>query len=485
MLSEIRKNRIKKLENIRQKGINPYPSKVAKFSFLNDVVKDFKKLFSKKSKIAVVGRIILLRNLGGLIFVKLYDGTGKMQLMLKKDDLKEAFDFFRDNIDLGDFIYASGTLFLTKTKEKTLLVNKYEILSKALLPLPEKWHGLKDLEERSRQRYLDLIVNQDSKDKFIKRFELIKIIREVLNKEGFLEVETPILQSLAGGALAKPFKSKANALDMEVFLRIAPELYLKRLLIGGFNKIYEIGKCFRNEGIDKDHNPEFTMVEGYIAYWDYEKLMIFIEKILKEIIKKINKRTTINFEGKRINSGGKWKKETFNNVLKKYANVDLEKESQENLYKKLVNAGFTINKLATKETIADEIFKKICRPKIIEPTFIVGQPRDLSPLAKLSKDNPQIAERFQLIIGGLELVNAYSELNDPLEQNLRFCEHSEKKKENIEGDFHCFDNDYIKALEYGMPPAAGFGIGIDRLAMLLTDTHNVRDIILFPLMRPE
>jgi len=485
MLDKIRENRIKKLQNLKNNGIDPYPSQVGKFHFISEILPNFIKFVKAKKKIAVVGRIMIIRNFGGVIFVQLNDGTGKIQLMFRKENLKDKFKFFTENFDMGDFIYAKGKAMFTKTKEKTIFVDEFKILSKSILPLPEKWHGLKDIEDRSRYRYLDLIMNQESKEKFIKRFNLIRVIREVLNKEGFLEVETPILQVLAGGALAKPFKTYLNALDVDLYLRIAPELYLKRLLIAGFNKIYEIGKCFRNEGMDKDHNPEFTMIEGYIAYVNYEFLMSFINKFLQRVIKIINKNLILNYDGKKINLVGKWAQIDFNNALKKYAGVDFFKDSRDILFKKLKDSGYEIDKLATKENIADEIFKKICRPQIINPTFITGHPRDLSPLAKINKINSEKVERFQLIIAGMELVNAYSELNDPIDQEFRFIEHSKKAKSDKDGDFHCFDKEFVKSLEYGMPPAAGFGIGLDRLTMLLTDTHNVRDIILFPFMRPE
>ncbi len=443
-LNEIRKFRLKKLENLKKAGINPYPAEVLRTHTNKEALDNFNKL--KNKKLSLVGRVRSIREHGGSTFVHIEDGStrpaergklaagGQIQIYLKKDEIgNKNYQLFLDNIDIGDFIEVSGKLFLTKKGEKTLLVANWKILTKSLLPLPSEWFGLEDVEERFRKRYLDLILNKEIKDKFVRRSEIITKIRKFLDANGFLEVETPMLQTIAGGAKAKPFKTHLNALDMDLYLRIAPELYLKRLLVGGLTKVYELGRNFRNEGMDREHNPEFTMLEFYAAYWNYEKMMNFTEKLLKSLDKKV--------------FAGKFKKVEYDKIV---GNRD-EKE----------------------------VFEKIK-----EPTFIVNHPVGISPLSKKSNKNSKQVERFQLIVNGLEIANGFSELNDPIDQIERFkAQEIERKKGNEEA--HQYDKDFIEALEYGMPPAAGIGIGIDRLIVLLTHSKTLREIILFPTMRPK
>ncbi len=475
MLSDIRKNRIKKAKNIQSLGINPYPAKTKRSHRISEVMTNFKELAESQKEIILAGRIRSIREHGGSTFLHLEDETSRFQAYFKKDRLGEkGYKFFLDNFDIGDFIETRGILFETKKGEKTLKVSDFKILAKSLLPLPEKWHGLKDVEIRFRKRYLDFLMNEEVKNKFKLRDKIIREIRKFLEKEEFIEVETPILQPIPGGATAKPFKTHLNALNLDLYLRIAPELYIKRLLVGGFEKVYEIGRCFRNEGMDKSHNPDFTMLEFYWAYADYKDLMKFTERMFENLLQNLFQKAVINYEGKEIDFKLPWLRIEFTTLLKKYTKIEFEEINRDALKKKAETLGLKIGKTAGKEEIAEEIYKKICLPKIFNPTFVVHQPISLTPLAKSLEKEPSKAARFQLIVGGWELVNAFSELNDPQEQKKRF-KFSQSKT----------DKDFLEALEYGMPPAAGFGLGIDRLVALLTDSHSLREVILFPTMRPK
>ncbi len=452
MLEDIIKERRKKIENLIKNGVRPFPSKAKRTISIAEALKNFNKLSRSKKHISIAGRVMALRDQGNLIFADVKDESGpalskaegKIQTLLKKDNL-ENFKILKQNIDVGDFISIGGNLFKTKAGEKSVEAKSVEIIAKSLRPLPTHWYGLKDVEERFRKRYLDVILNPEIKEKFFKRSEIIAYLRQKLNEEGFLEVETPMLQPIPGGAKARPFITHHNALDTDFYLRIAPELYLKRLLVAGFEKIFEIGRNFRNEGIDRDHNPEFTMLELYWAYQDWKGLMKFVEKLLKKFL------------------AGRWGKITFSEALKKYAKTDVKKLAAEKL---------------------DEIFKKEVRPKIIKPTFITHFPKSISPLAKSCPDNPELTERFQLIVDGTEIVNGFSELNDPIEQRKRM-EEQEKLYRAGDPEASRLDEDFLEALEYGMPPAAGLGIGIDRLAALITKSHNIKEVIIFPTLRPK
>lgn len=492
-IDEIKSHRLKKLETLKSKGINPYPAKI---SFKITPIGKIKKDFSGKS-FGIAGRVMAKREHGGSLFFDLSDGSStsltasRFQVFMSKEKVGEAnFTLFLETVDTGDFVAVWGKPFVTKKKEPTIDAQTWEIISKSLLPLPEKWHGLQDIEERFRKRYLDILMNEEVKSRFLHRSEIIREIRKIFDKNDFLEVETPMLQSIPGGALAKPFVTYHNALDVNLYLRIAPELYLKKLLVGGLKQVYEIGKSFRNEGIDQKHNPEFTTIEWYAAYWNEEDIMQFTEKLFKDLVKKISRRTEIEYQGKLVSFAGKFQRVTFKDSLARYAQIiDYDKESRESLA--LIAKRFAVEPEAHehKSKIADEIFKKICRPHITRPTFLTNHPLEISPLAK-KYENPakdgQANEvcRFQLIAGGLELVNGFSELNDPLDQIERFQE-QEKMKKAGETESHPLDKDFVEALEYGMPPAAGAGLGIDRLVMLLTNTENIKEVILFPTMRPK
>ena len=484
-IDELRKIRLKKLEAIKKAGINAYPDRTKRTYKIAEVLKDFTQLTRLKKEVILVGRIRSLREHGGATFLHLEDGSDKIQAYFRKDRIGErAYKFFLDNFDIGDFIEVRGILFKTKKGEKTLEAADYKMLAKSLLPLPEKWHGLKDIEERFRKRYLDLIFNPETKKKFETRSETIKEIREFLEKEGFLEVETPILQSIYGGAKAKPFKTHLNALDMDLYLRISPELYLKRLLVGGFERVYEIGKCFRNEGVDRAHNPDFTMLEFYWAYADYKDLMKLTEKMFETLLKKIFGRLEIKYEGKGINFKTPWPRIEFSQILRKYTKINLEEINIEGLKKEAKKLGIEIEKGEGKAEIADKIYKKVCQPKIWNPTFLINHPLGSFPLAKPLDNNPSKLASLQLLVAGWELALGFSELNDPLLQRKRFEEQEKFFRAGLE-KAQRMDKDFLEALEYGMPPAAGFGLGIDRLVALLTDSHSLREVILFPTMRPR
>ena len=485
-LEELRSVRVAKLESLKKAGIDAFPLKI-NFPILeiSKIKKDFKKNLRKKG-IGVAGRIMAKREHGGSAFLDLYDGFEKLQIFIGRDKIGvDSFKLFSENIDVGDFIAISGRSFYTKRKEPTIEAARWQVLAKSLRPLPEKWHGLSDVEERFRKRYLDLLMNPEVREKFRIRSNLIGELCTILAKEGFIEVETPMLQSVYGGALAEPFKTHHKMLDFDMYLRIAPELYLKRLLVGGLGKIFEIGRVFRNEGIDMTHNPEFTMLELYAAYWDAEILKEFIAKVLAALIKKITRKNLFKFEGREIKFSGKISSIPFWSVIERYALIiKPEDMSREEFSIRAKQFGLNPTLEDTKEKIADEIFKKICRPKLIQPVFVTNHPLAISPLAKERSDNPQLVDRFQLIIVGVEVVNGFSELNNPLEQKKRF-EFQETLRKGKDKEAHPMDEDYLEAMEYGMPPAAGLGIGIDRLVMLLTDTHNIKEVILFPTMKPK
>ena len=477
--------RLEKLKVIEKSGVSAYPGAVKRTNSISQALAKFNQLAQEKKEIFLVGRIRTIREHGGSTFLDIEDGTGLIQAYLRRNRLGEkSYDFFLDNFDIGDFIQVRGILFETKKGEKTIEVADYKILTKALLPLPEKWHGLKDIEERYRKRYLDLMFNSETKNKFFVRSQVIKYLREFLEEQGFLEIETPALQPVYGGARARPFKTHLNALDMKLYLRISPELYLKRLLIGGFEKVYEIGKVFRNEGMDSAHNPEFTELEFYWAYADYKDLMKLTEKMFQYILKKVFGGTSIEVKGTKINFKAPWQRIEFFEVLQKYTGIVYNEINEEGLIEEAKKLGISIEKGLPKAEIADEIYKKYCRSKIIQPCFLIHHPLGFQPLAKaLKKDSNKLAN-FQLVINGWEVVNAFSELNSPIEQEKRFKEQESNFKIGLK-EAQRMDKDFIEALEYGMPPAAGFGMGIDRLVALLTDSHSLREVILFPTMKPK
>ena len=481
---KIKKIRLKKLETLKLAGFSAYPIKTKRTHQIEVALNKYGVLSREKKEIVLVGRVRLLRVHGGATFLQMEDGTGRIQAFLRRDRLGEKkYKFFLDNFDVGDIIEIKGILFKTKRKERTIEASGFKMLTKTFLPLPEKWCGLKEVEERYRKRYLDLIFNPEIKKKFEIRSKIIKEIRLFLEKEGFLGVETPILQPLYGGARAKPFKTRLNALNIDLYLRISPELYLKRLLVGGFEKVYEIGKCFRNEGVDRSHNPDFTMLEFYWAYADYKDLMKLTEKMISQVIYKVFKSFKITFEGKEINFKAPWPRVEFTSFFYKTTGINLEEISDKALIKEAKLLGVNV-KGGSRVEVADEIFKKYCRPKIIQPTFLIHYPLGFQPLAKALEKNPKKLANFQLVAMGMELCNAFSELNNSVEQKKRFKEQEKLFKEGST-EAQRMDKDFLEALEYGLPPAAGFGMGLDRLISLLTDSHSLREVILFPVMKPK
>ncbi|MDQ3089609.1 MAG: lysine--tRNA ligase [bacterium] len=486
-LEEIRFARIEKLKLLKDKGINPYPS-FSKQDYTNKaVVENFEELNENGKSISMVGRILSLRSQGKIIFFNFDDGTSSFQALLKSGEPMPDGDFelFDKAFDIGDFIEVKGTLFLTKRQEKTILVESVKMLSKSLRPLPEKWHGLTDTEERFRKRYLDLISNQEVKDRFIIRTKVISEIRKILDEKDFLEVETPALQPIYGGASANPFVTHHHALNTDLYLRISDELYLKRLLAGGFPRVYEIARDFRNEGIDTTHNPEFTMLEFYESYSDSEKQIQFVEDMIRRLVGTIFNKEILVWNEEEINYANKFNVITYFDLFRNYANIsNPESISQIDLEKKAQELGVEIKPGDSYYKIMDEIYKKVARPKLIQPTFIIDYPINYLPLAKKKESDESLVEAFQLIIGGIEISKAFSELNDPIDQRKRF-ESQEKFKEEGDREAQVLDEDFIEAMEYGIPPAGGVGIGIDRLVMLLTNTKNIKEVILFPTLKPK
>jgi len=485
-LEDLRKTRLKKLERAKEVFGSVFPSGVLPDFCLEEVISNFSKLSKRRKSLVLVGRVVGLREHGGVIFCDFKEASFSFQAYLRKDILGDKnFSLFEEIVDVGDFLEFKGNLFKTKKGEKSIKISGWKLLAKSLRPLPEKWYGLSDVEERFRKRYLDLLMNGEVYSIFMLRSKIITEIRNFLNRYDFLEVETPVLQPLAGGATAEPFKTHHNALNVDLFLRIAPELYLKRLLVGGIEKVYELGKNFRNEGIDVVHNPEFTMLEFYQAYCDTVFMRGFIENFLKTLIKKVFGKLVVEYEGNKISFSKKFTLITFLDILKRHALINNPQQASiEDFKLKAQQFGIPVADFDSKEKIMDNIFKKVCRPKIIQPTFVIDHPVGLSPLAKRKKDNPELVDRFQLVMGGLELVNGFSELNDPIDQKERF-EEQQKLREAGDKEAVEYDRSYVEAMEYGMPPAVGVGVGIDRLVMFLLNIHNIKESILFPTMRSK
>jgi lysyl-tRNA synthetase class 2 len=440
-------------------------------------------------EVAVAGRLVAWRPMGKAIFGHIQDLLGKIQIYIKKDKVgEETFKFIKEFIDLGDIVGVKGKLFRTQTGELTVEVEELKLLSKCLHPLPEKWHGIKDVEVRYRQRYLDLIANPHARKIFLMRSRLLSEIRNFMTQNGFLEVETPILQPIASGANAKPFVTHHNYLDMDLYLRIAPELYLKRLIVGGYPKVFEIGKNFRNEGVDTTHNPEFTMMEFYAAYWDYKDLIKFTERLFEHLINTLlGGKSKVTFEGMEIDLKPPFRVAKYFDLLKEGTGKDKDfflRGDIEELIKLAKELEVKNPEKLTRAKLIDKIFEKVAEPKLVQPTFVIDFPKILSPLAKTHREDPDLVERFELIIGKMEVANAYTELNDPREQEERFLQQLKEKQAGDEEAME-MDKDFIRALEYGLPPTGGEGIGIDRLAMLLAGVNSIREVILFPAMRPE
>lgn len=482
---EARKEKLKKLSTA---GINPYPYKYTPTINADEIHARYSYLAvgeHNTDEISIAGRLISWREHGKTIFGNIRDGSGNVQIYIKLELIgEEVFKEFLPLLDIGDIVGVKGSVFRTKKGEITVQIEKIELLSKSINPLPDKWHGLKDIELRYRQRYVDLIANQDVKNVFVTRSRVVSFIRKYLEERAFLEVETPMLQAIMGGANARPFKTHHNALDMELYLRIAPELYLKRLLVGGFDRVFEINRNFRNEGVSTKHNPEFTMMELYQAYADYSDMMDITKDMLQKLSLDIYNTLDIEYGEHRIDmSDSQWHRKPFYKSIEDECGIDFsalsEKETHEAATTRL---NLKLSPKANKAEVLDEVFGTFVEHKLINPTFITDYPIELSPLAKKHRSNPELTERFELFIMGREIGNAYSELNDPIDQRERFLEQV-KAREGGNEEAAMMDDDYINALSYGMPPAGGLGIGIDRLVMIFTNSQSIRDVILFPHMR--
>lgn len=471
--------RLKKLEKLKELGVNPYPYKFARthtFRQLRDYFEEFSKT---EQKVRTCGRIVTVRGHGKTLFATLTDETDKMQVYLRKDRLGEVFDLFQ-YFDVGDFAGVEGTVFKTKTGEITVLVDDYQLLSKSLRPLPEKWHGLRDIEIRYRKRYLDLIANTEIRDIFRKRTRLIASMRHFLDARGFIEVETPVLQSIYGGAAANPFKTHYKALEQDMFLRIADELYLKRLVVGGYEKVYEVCRDFRNEGIDRMHNPEFTMLELYQAYADYNDIMDLVEQMLEHLVNEMGGVNKLAFADREVEFKQPFERVKYVDSLNEKLGIDVLAADESEIDKCCEQQGIDHEKLALGAKI-DKLFSELVQKDLMAPTFVVDYPKVISPLAKTHRDDDRLVERFEFVMFGVEIANAFSELNDPLEQRKRFESQIAHREEGIRE----IDEDFIQALEHGMPPTGGIGIGIDRLCMVLLNQPSIRDVILFPQLRKE
>ncbi|MEA3314109.1 MAG: lysine--tRNA ligase [Caldisericota bacterium] len=483
-LNEVEGKRKELILYLRSMGINPFGEKFVTLHTNKELKKEFDKYGNEEIK--AKGRVIAIRGHGKASFVVVRDFSSDIQLYFRFDNLgEEKYKFFKKALDIGDIIGAKGVLFKTHTDEITVEVKDFILLSKSIRLLPEKWHGLKDSEIRYRKRYLDLIANREVLDLFVKRSEIVDAIRAFLKNKGFLEVETPMLQSVAGGAMAKPFTTYYNALDQNMYLRIAPELYLKRLIIGGFEKVFELNRNFRNEGLSAKHNPEFTMMEVYWAYADYKEMMILTEELIYATAKEVLGKESVQFKEDDINLSPPFSRISFAEAFKKYTDIDVDElRDTERAKKVLETLDIRMNKPLTFGNVINEIFDKRVETHFVQPTFVYDYPLEISPLAKRKNDDPHTVERFELFIGGMEIANAFSELNDPIDQYKRFKGQLEAKNDGGE-ETHMMDTDYIEAMEYGLPPTGGLGIGIDRLIMLLTGKESIREVILFPQLKTK
>lgn len=482
-LSELMKVRRDKLSKLRADGVDPFGERFERTHHVRELLERFSEL--EGLEVAVAGRIMAMRGHGKATFADLHDASGKIQLHVRLDLLgEEIYRRFQD-LDIGDIIGVRGSLFRTRRGEISIQVHEFTLLTKSLRPLPEKWHGLKDIDLRYRQRYVDLTVNPEVRETFVTRSRLISAIRAFLDQRGYIEVETPILTTLAGGAAARPFTTYHNALGMQIYLRIATELYLKRLIVGGFDKVYEIGKNFRNEGISTKHNPEFTVLELYQAYADYNDMMEITENLFYYLAMEVLGTSRLTYQGTSLDLTPPWPRMSMLDGVREFAGVDLEDLKGDEDSRVLARSlGLDVEERATKVQVVERLVEEFVEPHLTGPVFLLDHPTEISPLAKRKKDNPELTYRFELFIAGFELANAFTELNDPIDQRERFEQQlAEKAKGNEEA--HAMDEDFIRALEFGMPPTGGLGIGIDRLVMLFTDSPSIRDVILFPLMRPE
>jgi len=481
-LIAVRKEKEKALKEL---GIDTYPQDRGPYITTEEISLRFgtlshEELEKTDERVSAAGRIMSFRDFGKSTFVHIQDRKGRIQVYVRKDVLKNPEYSIFKRFDIGDIIGVLGRVFKTKTGELTVLAEEIKLLTKSLRPLPEKWHGLKDIEERYRKRYLDLIVNPGVKEIFIKRAKIVEYIRRYFNERSFIEVETPMMQVIPGGAVAKPFITHHNALGIDLYLRIAPELYLKRLIVGGFERVFEINRNFRNEGISVRHNPEFTMLEFYQAYSTYEDLMDMTEDMVSSLVYELYKTYKITYNGQEIDFSRPWRRITMEDALKEFGGLDISEFIDTNrLTSYARELGIESPEKDKRGKLITKVFEELCEKHLVQPTFITDYPVEVSPLAKRSKDRPEITERFELYIAGMEVANGFNELNDPEDQKDRFLQQIQEKEEGA-----TMDEDYITALEYGLPPTAGEGIGIDRLTMLLTDSPSIREVILFPLLKP-
>ncbi|MBI5167569.1 MAG: lysine--tRNA ligase [candidate division NC10 bacterium] len=488
--SELIRERHRKLRELIQAGINPYASryevKDQAASLLNNHGHASEEgLREERVSAALAGRLVAIREHGRASFAHLQDGSGRIQIYVRQEEVgRESYSLFR-KLDIGDFVGVKGHLFRTRTGELTVWAKEIRLLAKSLRPLPEKWHGLSDIETRYRQRYVDLIANPEVGDIFRRRARIIAETRRFFDERGFLEVETPMMQALPGGAAARPFVTYHQALDTTLYLRVAPELYLKRLVVGGLERVYEINRNFRNEGISREHNPEFTMLEFYQAYADYRDLMGLTEELILHVARAVLGTDEVEYQGKKIDLRPPWPRVSMLDAVAEEAGAFPQDLRQAEGLKRLAGeVGVPVDRDGSWGKVLQDLFKALVEPKLIQPTFVCDFPRELSPLAKDKVEDLMLVERFELFIGGLEIANAYSELNDPIEQRKRFQEQMKERQGGDEG-VQGIDEDFLRALEYGMPPTAGAGIGIDRLVMVLTNSPSIRDVILFPQLRPE
>lgn len=487
-LELLTQKRLEKLERIRARGINPYPHSYQRTHTAQEAV-TFLEQQEKSGKVflqelSLAGRIIAIRSMGKVTFLDIRDGSGKIQLYFPSELLRgEKNELFR-YLDIGDIIGVKGKMFRTKTGEATLEVSNFTILAKSLQPLPEKWHGLVDVEKRYRQRYLDLISNEEIKPVFIRRSQIISLLHCFLDGRGFIEVETPVLQAVAGGALARPFVTHHQALDQDLYLRIALELHLKRLIVGGFDRVYEIGRAFRNEGISTRHNPEFTILESYQAYADYEDIMALLEEMVGYIAREVFADTQFSYGGNIINVASPWQRLSLRAAIKEYCDIDFEDyPDAASLRRRMEELGLEVDPSKGRGRLIDELISTYVEPNLIQPTFLFDYPVEMSPLAKRKRGNERLVERFEAFIGGMEIANAFTELNDPVEQRQRFRQQLQDR--GTDEDVEVVDEDFLLALEYGMPPCGGLGVGIDRLVMLFADRHSIREVILFPQLKEK
>ncbi len=488
-LDRITQQRLEKLEGIRARGIDPYPRRYHRSHTTQEAVallEQKEKGLTTEDKVSVAGRIMAIRRMGKSSFADILDGSGKIQLLFQNINLfdEELRELFKD-LDIGDFIGVEGNLLRTKSGEPTVSVEKFTLLAKSLHPLPEKWHGLSDVDTRYRQRYLDLISNPETKETFKIRSQIIATIREFLNQRGFIEVETPVLQPSAGGALARPFITHHHTLDRDFYLRIALELHLKRLIVGGLDKVYELGRIFRNEGVSTKHNPEFTMLESYEAYADYNDVMNMLEEMASQICQQVLGTDKVKYGDATIDFKPPWQRLQLREAVAEYSGIDfMQYPTADSLRAKMKEIGVDVDPGKNWAHLVDELLSTFVEPKLIQPTFLLDYPVEMSPLAKTKPDDEHLVERFEAFAGGMEIGNAFTELNDPIEQRQRFVQQHEESK--TEGEIEeIIDHDFLLALEYGMPPTGGLGVGIDRLVMLLTNNQSIREVILFPQLREK